>query len=324
MGEMWGADLDQLRTLARQFDAASQTLDNAVGEVTSMLSSVDWLGPGGDQFRAEWDGHHAPAMRNASTSLAEARTTIERNADQQEETSNDYAGAGTPPGGDSQSPPRTLNGEESWLESLVSGIGEASWWATLGGVGQFGVDLASRFATGVWGLTDNVPGVGGAIGAAGKFFAGASIAFGAFQFGQGIGSGDYWMAGDGAITAGFGAAGLLVAAGLVSNPVGWAILGAGAVWAISDLLIDGNVTETIWNGATDAAGWVWDKGGDVVSGAADLAGDLADGAADLAGDVLDAGGDLLGDAGDAVSDAAGDVLDAGGDLLEGAKDLLPW
>lgn len=312
MGEMWGADVAELRALAREFGAAAQSLDNTVSEVSSMLSSVGWMGPSGDQFRDEWDGMHAPSLRLASTDLAEARTKIERNADQQEETSNDYGGGGPAAGGwpgATGTGTASADADGNWAQSVLDAVGEASWWATLGGVGQFGIDLASRFATGVWGLADNVPSVGGAIGAAGKFFAGASIAFGAFQFGQGIGSGDYWMAGDGAITAGFGAAGLLVAAGLVSNPVGWAILGAGAVWAISDLLIDGNVTETIWNGATDAAGWVWDKGGDVVSGAADLA---------------DAGGELLSDAGDAVSDAAGDVLDAGGDLLDGAKDLLPW
>jgi uncharacterized protein YukE len=317
MGEMWGADITQLRALAREFEGAAQSLDTTVSEVTSMLSSVEWLGPGGDQFREEWDGHHAPAIRGVSGSLAEVRGILERNADAQEETSGDYSGAGVGswPGGDERvAPPWTQSGEDDgWLESLTGAIGEASWWATLGGVGQFGIDLASRFATGVWGVADNVPGVGGAIGAAGKFFAGASIAFGAFQLGQGIGSGDYWMAGDGAITAGFGAAGLLVAAGLVSNPVGWAILGAGAAWAVADLFIDGNVTETLWNGASDAAGWVWDTGGD-----------LAGGAADLAGGALDAGGELLSDAGDAIADTAGDVLDAGGALIDGAKDLLPW
>jgi uncharacterized protein YukE len=320
MGEVWGADLAQLRALAREFDTAAQTLDTAVGEVTSMLSSVDWLGPGGDQFRAEWDGHHAPTMRDVSSSLAEVRTKIERNADQQDETSNDYAGGiGGGTGGDDWpggTGTGTVSAEDdgNWADWLTGVVGEGSWWATVGGVSQFGVDLLARGAYGVWGVADSVPGgLGGAIGAAGKFFAGASIAFGAFQFGQGIGSGDYWMAGDGAITAGFGAAGLLVAAGLVSNPVGWTILGVGAAWAVADIFIDGNVTETAWNGAKDAAGWAWDTGSDVVSGAAGLA-----------GDALDAGGELLGDAGEAVGDAAGDVLDAGGDLIDGAKDLFSW
>lgn len=320
MGEMWGADLEQLRALAREFDAASQSLDNTVSEVTSMLSSVPWLGPSGDQFRDEWDGHHAPSIRQASTGLAAAKSSIERNADEQEQTSEDYSGGtgGGPGGGDLPGATGTgtasADGDGNWADWLTGVVGEASWLATVGGVSQLGVDLLARGAYGIWGVADSVPGgLGGAIGAAGKFFAGASIAFGAFQLGQGIGSGDYWMAGDGAITAGFGAAGLLVAAGLVSNPVGWAILGVGAAWAVADIFIDGNVTETLWNGATDAAGWAWDTAGDVASGTADLA-----------GDAIDAGGELLSDAGDAVSDAAGDVLDAGGDLIDGAKDLLPW
>jgi len=310
MGEMWGADLAELRALAREFDAASQTLDNTVSEVTSMLSSVPWLGPSGDQFREEWDGHHAPSLRQASSGLAEARAAVERNADAQEQTSDDYVGGAIGgglggPGADGfggATASGSADVDKNWAQSLVDVVGDASWWATAGGVGQFGIDLASRVATGVWGVADSVPGVGGAIGAAGKFFAGASIAFGAFQFGQGIGSGDYWMAGDGAITAGFGAAGLLVAAGLVSNPVGWAILGAGAAWAVADIFIDGNVTETAWNFAKDSAGWVGEKAGDLAGGAAELAGD----------------------AGEAIADTAGDILDAGGDLIDGAKDLLPW
>lgn len=305
MGEMWGADLAQLRTLAREFDAASQSLDNTVSQVTSMLDSVPWMGPSGDQFRAEWDGLHVPALRNASTGLAEAKNTVERNADDQERTSEDYAGGGAGgPAGDGF-PGATGTGsadaDEGWLQTLFNTVGEASWWATAGAVGQFAADLATRLGSGVWGLVDDVP-MGAAIGTAGKYFAGLSIAFGAFQIGQGIYEGDYWKAGDGAITAGFGAAGLLVAAGLVSNPIGWTILGLGAAWAVTDLIVDGNITEGAWNLASDAAGWVGDTAGDLASGAADLAAD----------------------AGDAIADTAGDVLDAGGDLIDGAKDLLPW
>ncbi|MGI5190665.1 WXG100 family type VII secretion target [Promicromonospora sp. CA-289599] len=302
MGEMWGADLAQLRALAREFDVAAQSLDNTVSEVTSVLSSVDWLGPGGDQFRAEWDGHHAPSLRLASDNLAGAKVTVERNADMQEETSNDYGGgAGTPPGGESQSPPRTFQGEESnWLNDL---IGDASWGWTVAGVTQFGLDLATRGAYGVWGLADSVPGgLGKFVGGAGTALAWGSVAFGAFQMGQGFAEGDYWKAGDGAITAGFGVAGVLAGAALLSNPVGWTILGLGAAWAIADIFIDGNVTEAIWNGANKATDWALEKGGEVLDGAADLAGDAVD----------------------AVSDAAGDVLDAGGALIDGAKDLFSW
>lgn len=301
MGEVWGADLAQLRALAREFDTAAQTLDTAVSEVTSMLSSVDWLGPGGDQFRAEWDGHHAPAMRDVSTNLAEVRSKIERNADQQDETSNDYAGAGIGAAGAaafagaSATGSGTVSGggdDGNWAKTVLDVVGDANWVATAGGLVHNGIELGARWAHGLWNVADALPGGwGGAIGTAGKAFAWGSVAFGAFQMGQGIGEGDYWMAGDGAISAGLGVGGLLVAAGLVSNPVGWAILGAGAAWAVADLLIDGNVTEVAWNAAKDVGGWV-----------GDTAGDIADG----------------------VGDLAGDVLDAGGDLLDGAKDLLPW
>lgn len=305
MGEMWGADLEQLRTLAREFDAASQSLDNTISEVTSVLSSVDWLGPSGDQFREEWDGHHVPALRATADGLAGARSAVERNADAQEQTSGDYAGGGPGGGsgggagafaGASASGTGTLSGGGgdggNWADTVLDVVGEANWAATIGGLVQNGVELGARWGQGIWGVADALPGGwGGAIGTAGKAFAWGSVAFGAFQMGQGIGSGDYWMAGDGAISAGLGVGGLLVAAGLVSNPVGWAILGAGAAWAVTDLLVDGNITEGAWNAASDAAGWVGDTAGDIAGG---------------------------------VADAAGDVLDAGGDLIDGAKDLLPW
>jgi len=184
----------------------------------------------------------------------------------------------------------------NWAQTVLDVVEGANWAATVGGLLHNGVELGARWAQGIWGVADALPGGwGGAIGTAGKAFAWGSVAFGAFQMGQGIGSGDYWMAGDGAISTGLGVGGLIVAAGLVSNPVGWAILGAGAAWAVTDLLVDGNITEGAWN----------------------LANDVADVSAAVTGAAIDV-------AGDAIADTAGDVLDAGGDLIDGAKDLLPW
>jgi uncharacterized protein YukE len=303
MGEMWGADLAQLRNLAREFDAASHSLDNTVSQVTSMLDSVPWMGPSGDQFRAEWDGLHVPALRNASTGLAEARSTVERNADDQERTSEDYAGGGTggPAGGGID--PKDAGGgggggswgsedDGNWAQTVLDVVEDANWGATVAGLFHNAAELATRWTHGIWGVADALPGGwGGAIGAAGKAFAWGSVAFGAWQMGEGLAKGDYWKVGDGAMGVALGAGGLLVAAGLVSNPIGWTILGVGAAWAIADLAIDGNITEAAWKGAGKAAEWVGDTAGDIAEG---------------------------------VSDVAGDVLDAGGDLIDGARDLLPW
>lgn len=298
MGEIWGADLDQLRALAKEFDAASQSLDNTVNEVQAMLYTVDWLGPGGDQFRGEWEGQHAPSLRRISGELSGVKDTVLRNADAQEQTSNELGG-GAGPGagvfaGASASGTGTVSGGdgENWAQTVLDVVEGANWGATVAGLFHNAAELATRWTHGIWGVADALPGGwGGAIGAAGKAFAWGSVAFGAWQMGEGLAKGDYWKVGDGAMGVALGAGGLLVAAGLVSNPVGWFILGAGAAWAIADLRIDGNITEAAWNGAGNAAEWVGDTAGDIAEG---------------------------------VSDVAGDVLDAGGDLIEGAKDLLPW
>ena len=319
MGEVWGADLAQLRALAREFDTAAQTLDTAVGEVTSMLSSVDWLGPGGDQFRAEWDGHHAPTMRDVSSSLAEVRTKIERNADQQDETSNDYAGGtggvGGGPGGGLPGDIGTMAGEggsgnpedEGFPEWFDKALGGWSNGLTAGGLGQDLFNWIVKTGTAVDSLADLGAG-GHLLDAFGKVFAVGSIVTGGLQAFDEWSEGDFYGGADGAVTAGLGVAVLATAA----TPAGPFVAGAAAIWGgaslINGLVSDRPLTENLlnyaspvglaWNAfsdkqfseaVTDAGGWAWDKGGDAVSG-------IADGA----GEVFEAGGNMLKGAGSAI------------------------
>ena len=210
MGEMWGADLAQLRNLAREFDAASQSLDNAVTEITSVLSGVDWLGPSGDQFREEWDGHHAPAMRLVATGLAEARTTVERNADQQDETSNDYAGGGSRrtwrrrnrhegrPGSDQAGDGGSGNPEDDgfpeWFDKAFGGWSNG---LTAGGLGQDLINLIVKVGSGVDSLADLGAG-GHMLDAFGKVFAVGSIVTGGLQAFDEWSEGDFYGGADGA------------------------------------------------------------------------------------------------------------------------------
>jgi uncharacterized protein YukE len=317
MGEMWGADLAQLRSLAREFDAASQSLDNTVSQVTSVLAGVDWLGPSGDQFREEWDGHHAPALRLAATGLAEARITVERNADDQERTSEDYAGGGSvggPAGGGISTQEAgggggggTWNPEDDgfpeWFDEGLAG------WAnglTAAGLGQDLINLIAKVGSGVDALSDLGPG-GHMLDAFGKFFAVGSIVTGGLQAYDEWSEGDFYGGADGAITAGLGVAVLATAA----TPAGPFVAAGAAAWGaaslINGLVSDRPLSENLvnmspvglaWNAfsdkqfseaVTDAGGWAWDRGTEAVS---EIAED--------AGDVFEAGGNMLKGAGNAI------------------------
>lgn len=304
-GNLYGADIEQLRTLASVFEEKSNQLSSAVQVIAGSVDQIPWFGPSGEMFRDEWEGGHAPGLRDAADSLRSAADAIARNADAQDETSNDGGGiiGGPYPGGNpfagaeaSGSATADDGGWGDWLNNLVS---ETGWWASVAGATEFVTELGYRYGSGLWKLADDIP---AGFGWAGKAIGWAGVALGGWTIGQGIAEGDWWKVGDGAITAGLGLGAVLAGAALVSNPVGWAILGAGAAWAVADIFIEGNITEAAWNLATDVNEWAWDTAGDAAGWVGDTAGDVWDGATDVAGDIYDAGGDLIEGAGDLISD----------------------
>lgn len=99
MGELWGADVAQLRALATAVRDNTQTLETARAQVDALMDDVDWFGPSGEEFRAEWTGVHRANMSAAIDTLTQTGDTLDRNADSQERTSEDagLAGAGSGP-----------------------------------------------------------------------------------------------------------------------------------------------------------------------------------------------------------------------------------
>ncbi|MCF4121022.1 WXG100 family type VII secretion target [Antribacter sp. KLBMP9083] len=97
MGEVWGADIAQLRTLAATIREKTQTLEAARAQVDSLIDGLDWFGPNAEEFYAEWSGMHRGNMSAAIDTLTQAGDALDRNADSQEQTSEDagIAGAGT-------------------------------------------------------------------------------------------------------------------------------------------------------------------------------------------------------------------------------------
>lgn len=96
MGEVWGADIAQLRVLATTLRNQTRTLEDARAQVDSLIDDLPWYGPSAEEFRAEWSSLHRAGVTAAIDTLVQAGDAVDRNADAQEQTSEDagLAGAG--------------------------------------------------------------------------------------------------------------------------------------------------------------------------------------------------------------------------------------
>ena len=98
---MVGADVDQLRALARTLDQAADRMESTASSATGLLDRAAWRGPDADRYRSGWRSSSLPQVRNAVAALREAAATAKRNADAQEAASSADGGAasGGPVGG---------------------------------------------------------------------------------------------------------------------------------------------------------------------------------------------------------------------------------
>ena len=89
---MVGADVDQLRELARVLTQSADRLDAMAGEVNGRLTGTAWQGPDSARFRSEWQGQSLGWIRSVGNAIRDAAAQIERNANEQERAS---AGTGS-------------------------------------------------------------------------------------------------------------------------------------------------------------------------------------------------------------------------------------
>ncbi|MET4093118.1 hypothetical protein [Arthrobacter sp. UYCu712] len=99
-GNVWGADVAQLRTLAQQFGKTSETL---LQQSTSLSSAINnttsWKGSDGARFTSEWNGRHRALIQKTALALKEESKRLLVHAEQQEKASNAATGSGGGPGG---------------------------------------------------------------------------------------------------------------------------------------------------------------------------------------------------------------------------------
>lgn len=131
-----GADLGQMRALARTLQQAAERLEAASTAVTGSLSAVPWRGPDAERYRSEWHGQSRATMRSVAGALRDAATAVERNAGEQEHAS---AATGSAiaksalqvlPGGFEQQPLNPLVGIRDFLNS--NAVWPITWGTLLG------------------------------------------------------------------------------------------------------------------------------------------------------------------------------------------------
>ena len=84
---IWGADVQQLKTLGSKLVAGSNEIEQQRNTLNKVLHSTDWKGPDADRFRNEWQSQHMTALQKVAQALDEAGKKATKNANEQEQAS---------------------------------------------------------------------------------------------------------------------------------------------------------------------------------------------------------------------------------------------
>lgn len=96
---VFGADVEQLKSLAQRFSKAADELRSNSASVTSVVNSVGaWKGPDASQFRSSWNGEHSQRIASTVRALHAAAEDLKRDAAGQTTASTDGAGGPGAPG----------------------------------------------------------------------------------------------------------------------------------------------------------------------------------------------------------------------------------
>jgi uncharacterized protein YukE len=120
-GNLWGADVAQLRTLAQQFGKVSDNLLQTSSHLTNQINSTpSWKGNDASQFRSAWNSDHRALIQQTARALKNESRRLLDNANEQEKASDAAPGSGGGPG--------TLSDPGGTLPGVVGGV-------LLGGLG---------------------------------------------------------------------------------------------------------------------------------------------------------------------------------------------
>jgi uncharacterized protein YukE len=84
---IWGADVEQLRTLGTKLQAGASEIEQQRSNLTRLLDSTTWEGPDAKVFRSEWSGTHTSALNQVIQALKDAGQKATKNANEQDQAS---------------------------------------------------------------------------------------------------------------------------------------------------------------------------------------------------------------------------------------------
>jgi len=108
----YGADVSQLRDLAKAADKAATLLSSRASSLQSQIQSAPWKGADGARFRQDWTASHRPSLERVVSSLRENSRILLQHADEQEKSSASSTGSST-----------------SFWDKITSLANQASAWA---------------------------------------------------------------------------------------------------------------------------------------------------------------------------------------------------
>jgi hypothetical protein len=84
---IWGADVEQLRTLGSRLQHGATEIDSQRANLTTLLNNTEWRGPDADKFKEQWNGEHTTMLNKVAEALKEAGNKAKRNAEEQSNAS---------------------------------------------------------------------------------------------------------------------------------------------------------------------------------------------------------------------------------------------
>jgi hypothetical protein len=114
-GNVWGADVAQLRTLAQQFSKTADLLQQQSTQLSGQINnSPAWKGRDAEHFRSDWNGNHRTLLQQTATRLKQESKLLLANADEQDRASSTGGAggsAGSGRGGPGTGVPGSLGGQ---------------------------------------------------------------------------------------------------------------------------------------------------------------------------------------------------------------------
>lgn len=120
----YGADVSQLRELAKAVDKAATLLSSRASSLQGQIQSAPWKGNDGEMFRQDWSGKHRPSLERVASSLRHNSKLLLQHANEQEKAS-DKSGGGSGGGSLLDRLKDLADRAKTWLQEQAQKAAEA-------------------------------------------------------------------------------------------------------------------------------------------------------------------------------------------------------